>query len=214
MSGYLQRLVHTASQPAATVHPFAGSIFAASRENDLDRFASEDFVPAAKQVAPIASSVPQSEAKLDSPRSPAPSTEYRPITPVSVTGAEAQFAAVETAGVRGEPSTAPAPSAALLPDAEAESTQPRPRAIQERMFSPLLAGDAAAEPGIAIPAARANRQDFHAGRGPAAMQHESEDIQIRIGRIEVTAVQPPVARAAQAPNRGPSLDAYLNRRAR
>ena len=88
------------------------------------------------------------------------------------------------------------------------------RAITERRFAPLLADDFVAEPVVSIPAAGASRHDLRAARGPAAIQRESEDIQIHIGRIEVTAVHPPATRTPKAPDRGPSLDAYLNRRAR
>jgi hypothetical protein len=211
MSGYLQRLVHTASRPAATVHPFTGSMFAAAREKAPDSLAAEEFVSAAKPVTPVAGLVPQSGTKPDSPRSPAASMEYRPIAPVSVTRAEARLTTGDSAGVRGEPAVAPAPSAALLAGSELECGEPR--TMLERIFTPLL-DDVAAEPVVAIPVASASRHDFHATRGPDALQRESEDIQIHIGRIEVTAVQPPAPRAPKSPDRGPSLDAYLKRRAR
>lgn len=212
MSGYLQRLVHTASRPAATVHPFTGSMFAAAREKAPDSLASEEFVSAAKPLTPAAGPIPQSGTKPDSPRSPAASMEYRPIAPVSVTRVEARLTTADSAGVRGEPAVAPAPSAALLAGSELESGEPR--TMLGRIFTPLLDDDVAAEPVVAIPVASASRHDFHATRGPDALQRESEDIQIHIGRIEVTAMQPPAPRAPKSPDRGPSLDAYLKRRAR
>jgi hypothetical protein len=49
----------------------------------------------------------------------------------------------------------------------------------------------------------------HAARAP----QQADDIQIHIGRIEVTAVPPAAPRAPKAPHEGLSLDAYLNRRA-
>jgi hypothetical protein len=54
-------------------------------------------------------------------------------------------------------------------------------------------------------------------RGLARQQrpppHDTDEIQIHIGRIEVTAVPPPPVKAAPAPTRkSPSLDEYLKRR--
>ena len=47
----------------------------------------------------------------------------------------------------------------------------------------------------------------------ASPAREPDEIQIHIGRIEVTAVPPPVARPVAPPTRkGPSLDEYLSRR--
>jgi len=210
MSGYLQRLVNTVSRPAATVHPFAGSIFAAAREKEPGGFESEEFVAAAPKAAtPIASPISQRGTELDPARNANQNAEYRPLAPVSpVAHAEARAVAGDASRLREEP-------AAAATRYEFESAEPRSRASQERTFTPLVATDAsAAESGIATPPARANRHDFPATRGTAASQRESEDIQIHIGRIEVTAVRPPVARSTKPPDRGPSLDAYLNRRAR
>ena len=43
-------------------------------------------------------------------------------------------------------------------------------------------------------------------------EREPDEIQIHIGRIEVTAVQPPAPRAPKGPDKAISLDAYLERR--
>jgi hypothetical protein len=43
-------------------------------------------------------------------------------------------------------------------------------------------------------------------------EREPDEIQIHIGRIEVTAVQPPAPRAPKPPDKAISLDAYLERR--
>jgi hypothetical protein len=214
VSGYLQRLVRAASRPDASVHPVAGSIFAAGREKAPDRFVREESGPTANPVTPIASDIPQSKTTLDSSRSPATDADYRPIAPVNVTRAEEQSTPRDVGWVREEPSAIPEDSPTPLPDADPESAQPQAGGMQKRMFVPLLAAEFVAEPVVAIPSVRADGPDFHAARGPAAIPHQSEDIQIHIGRIEVTAVQPPVNRVPKSPDRGPSLDAYLKRRAR
>jgi len=57
------------------------------------------------------------------------------------------------------------------------------------------------------------RANFPAAGRSARPVREPDEIQIHIGRIEVTAVQPPAApRAPKAPDNGLSLDAYLQRR--
>jgi hypothetical protein len=61
-------------------------------------------------------------------------------------------------------------------------------------------------------APRAAPQPLHA-RPPAGMSREPDEIQIHIGRIEVTAVPPPPLRPAPKPANKPlDLRAYLKRR--
>ena len=45
MKGYLQRLVHTVTKPAESVHPWTGSVFAAGHEGDLNAVQSEELAP-------------------------------------------------------------------------------------------------------------------------------------------------------------------------
>jgi hypothetical protein len=47
---------------------------------------------------------------------------------------------------------------------------------------------------------------------PARAERAPEEIQIHIGRIEVTAVQPPARQAPKPSDTAMSLDAYLERR--
>jgi hypothetical protein len=46
---------------------------------------------------------------------------------------------------------------------------------------------------------------------PTRAQRDPDEIQIHIGRIEVTAIQPPAPRAPKPSDKAISLDAYLER---
>lgn len=91
----------------------------------------------------------------------------------------------------------------------------------ERPFVPVVAGEfgppAPYGGNTAVPAnparTAADRERSRASGVPAA-PHEPDEINIHIGRIEVTAAQPPPPRpAAPKPHRkAPSLDEYLRRR--
>ena len=54
--------------------------------------------------------------------------------------------------------------------------------------------------------------NFPGERRVTGAEREPDEIQIHIGRIEVTAVQPPAPRAPAPPDKAISLDAYLERR--
>jgi hypothetical protein len=83
---------------------------------------------------------------------------------------------------------------------------------------PRRSGPQALEPLTAHAMMPMQRADETAGNGRLAHHlrppsHEADEIQIHIGRIEVTAVPPVPARPAPVPNRkSPSLDEYLKRR--
>jgi hypothetical protein len=95
-----------------------------------------------------------------------------------------------------------------------------PGEARERPFEPLVAGDF--PPATSAAESRARPRDPRAPAGgreraaavPAGAPREPDEIQIHIGRIEVTAAPPPVLRpAAQKTQRkAPSLDDYLRRR--
>src|SRR4051812_8447085 len=86
MSGYLQRLVQTAAKPVQSVHPFVGSIFASSHDDQQRSVESEEFVVAMSAIHRPAGptlqtqTVPQHSVQPEA----VPLREYRPIAPVSV----------------------------------------------------------------------------------------------------------------------------------
>ncbi len=211
MSGYLQRLVQTAAKPAQTVHPFAGSVFAAPHEDESRAFESESVIAASPRAAPaVATSQPQNAPEHNLSRRTAPASEYRPIAPVS--------AAISLPS-EGDADTLPSWSEESVqrsrPAADVESTgteQPRTPASQ-REFRPLLPHEAVSAENLAAYLPLRSEIPHHNGRSPT-FERGSDDIQIHIGRIEVTAVPPPAPRVPKSPDRTPRLDAYLNRSAR
>lgn len=215
MSGYLQRLVQTAAQPVQTVHPFAGSIYARGADYQSDGIESEESTIAARPTtAPdAATSQQQHVPEYNSRRDKAPPREYRPIAPVSV----ATFLPSE-GETKALPSWQERPVQPPRPTANVEandSEQPPAPVFAQTEFHPLMPQDAVvAEPRLASSPFRAETRASHDSRRPTAVERVSDDIQIHIGRIEVTAVHPPAPRAPKAPDRSLSLDAYLNRRAR
>jgi hypothetical protein len=204
MSGYLQRLVQTAAKPAQTVRPFAGSVFAAPREQESRGFESEQSVIAAQQ---------HNAPEFNLSGRTAPASEYRPIAPIS---------AATPLPSEGDTDTVPTWPEEFVQqprrsaNVEATDTE-RPRAPVSRQleFHPLLPHEVVAAENLAAyaPLRSEIRAPDHNGRS-AALGRASDDIQITIGRIEVTAVPPPAPRAPKSPDRTLSLDAYLNRRAR
>jgi hypothetical protein len=215
MSGYLQRLVQTAAQPVQSVHPFAGSIFASSHDDQTRGIESEEFVAATPAIDRHASPTlqPQTVPQHNTQPEGVPLREYRPIAPASV---------VTSLQIEGEAN-------ALLFQQEQFAQRRHPSANTEETeverlsspvtsqteFHPLMSEEPfVAEPDLTHAPFQAKTRASGDNRRSVARERTCDDIQIHIGRIEVTAVHPPAPRTAKTPDRGPSLDAYLNRRAR
>jgi hypothetical protein len=213
MSGYLQRLVQTAAYPVETVHPFAGSIYASRSDNESRGFQSEESVIAVPSPSTLAAETSKQRnvsAPYPRQRDKAPTPEYHPIAPVSASTpapSEGDTDAMQS----WQEQIVETPQPATV-QANAES----PASVFHRTeFHPLVPQEVlAAEPRLTPASLRAEAHASHEIRRPAAIERANDDIQIHIGRIEVTAVHPPAPRTAKTSDRSMSLDAYLNRRAR
>jgi hypothetical protein len=235
MTGYLQRLVRTATQPAAeSVHPWTGSVFSPGRPETY-ALAEES-----KESVPTASPVQsRGTVSFESPqRSPAPavaritqsSSNYTPLV-----------SEVEPPPARGIPvwtkqhtsrksSIINATAPEIVIETEEEFPEKRASAPGELTTPPSVSWTSSAEsaehslmgikpnPGAPKEAFRTTTRPLRPAyqtqdaRSASGAGRQADDIQIHIGRIEVTAVPPPAPRVVKPPEKGPSLDAYLKRR--
>jgi hypothetical protein len=212
MSSYLQRLVQTAAQPVKTLHPLTGSLFAPSHENQSSGLESEESVITDPPTAARATSQHQEIPERKPRRDINPLQKYRHIASIrSATPFPSEDATDVSPSRQEQLVRSPRPAAHL--EAHAEQT-PTP-VFPKTQFQPLMPRDAApAEPQPNLAPFHPELRPSRDSRPPTGLPHSSDDIQIHIGRIEVTAVHPPTQRTAKAPDRGLSLDSYLNRRAR
>jgi hypothetical protein len=214
MSGYLQRLVNAASGGGETVHPRTGSIFS-PRVGETPALAPDD--QDSEQVA------------LPLPRAASPHVE--PVEPPDRLARESRPTprfppASETPVVRTRDYAAPrvpraVPDAVEAADHSDERTwEPRRRPADDRSTDRSLVRDTAeASPFVATPirarepgTRSAELRRLRSDRDVGQRARQADDIQIHIGRIEVIAVPPAAPRAAKAPDRSVSLEAYLSRR--
>jgi hypothetical protein len=215
MSGYLQRLVQTASQPVQSVHPFAGSIFASSHGNRESSVETEGFVVATPPInRPTGPTLqPQTFTHRNAQPEIVPLREYRPIAPVGIAPLLQTESETNALPFQEEQfAHRPRPSAS---QEESKVERVSPHLTPQSEFHPLMPQQPfVAEPDLSQAPYKAKTLASGDNRRSVAADRTNNDIQIHIGRIEVTAVHPPAPRAAKTPDRGPSLDAYLNRRAR
>jgi hypothetical protein len=245
MTGYLQRLAASVSQPRPSLHPLVGSIFSGGRQEvaspDLlqnDALASSDDqnrVPTTRMVSDSTDGPMRRRDRAADDRAGASHTDNRraeqrrsereifhPLLPrkafkMNVSAMAPEAAPGDVAGGQSalhhdRPDTSIV-GAARMAHVEVEdgSTADRRNAIATQRGSELheRAGTLAA---VAGDAGKPARVEFSATSRRSA---QSDDIQIHIGRIEVTAVAQPAPRPAAAPARkAMSLDEYLGRRRR
>jgi hypothetical protein len=141
--------------------------------------------------------------------------ERRPLASADTGSGSVNPAGADESLVPGE--AAAAPLASMRESRSAAPAEPQPVSGPLRSpIAPLVAGDfpvAPVVPGRSAPA-EAGSGGLPPPRRAPEPKAEPEQIEISIGRIEVTAAPPAVVRAPapRNPNRAPSLDDYLKRR--
>jgi hypothetical protein len=229
MSGYLYRLVRTVSHPSETIHPRPGSLFAPYRSAPdspsewLEQAETVATYPARSESSTIGEPAetvhhPARSDDLQSPLLPGTANEppriFELVERADVSppaGNKAQHDTLEHA-VPVPPRLAPQAQRAVPDsryDADVQSYVPlihpqRSEAQSARPEAPQFSTEARSM--------REASANLMAEEHPTRAEREPDDIQIHIGRIEVTAVQPPAPRAPKAPDKAISLDAYLERR--
>ncbi len=230
MSGYLQRLAARAMQPTEAIHPVLGSVFS-------PQYAAEQQMCAQEENETVASSSPASYARVSrseglevdeqtvtrDSRSPAAGVQIRPPDIPKTTEA-ARSTTVRNTSKSFEP---------LLPRKEEEiptSVEPAQRrdssrgehaqqTVLQHVYTPLVTSEIRSpqekpggQPtGYVSPDRRPQTRLATGG----AQASEPDEIQIHIGRIEVTAVpQTQIRPALKSARKGMSLDEYLKSRNR
>jgi len=225
MNGYLQRLVQTATSPAESIHPWTASVFAAGYQGEFHDFQSEE-------VAPPAAAMQLHENSAQSSQTSVPGKILLPVaeriselrtTQIIPGASEAEQGAHRELLFRKR--LIPEPLIAGADIAKATELEPAPTkwmegAIAPRGHGPLVRAEAVVKSGNAdglavgsslVPRDK-DKKDAGAVRDSVSVDRQRDEIQIHIGRIEVTAVYPSPPRAPKARVKEISLDAYLKRR--
>jgi hypothetical protein len=253
MTGYLQRLAASVSQPQPRLHPLVGSIFSEERQEvaapDLpqnESLASTDdqnLVSTSRTVSDATDgpvrrrdlaaddrveqhagiALPIDDRQTEQRRSEP--EIFHPLLPSKAS--EVDISAMLSEAVPGDVANAQPASIRFQHDRRDASivgaarmahvaVEDGPTADRRNQIAPPPVSGLGERPGMLVAVAGGNakpaRAEFSA---PARRSAQSDDIQIHIGRIEVTAVAQPTPRPAAAPARkAMSLDEYLGRRSR
>ncbi len=227
MKGYLQRIAASAVRPVSGVHPVVRPLFA----SPADPFAGTDFLedstvtsPPVQRAESTPSPIASAQTRFVRPAAPE-GTPRRPESPPEHTAVRSIGAPPEA---RRETAFQPLIEARAIPQADVFSAT-----VEVRSAAPDASMDSVKElpaqsfdtrtqsepsrllaprPNAPLPASRAFRRDARRAPAPPARSPEPDQIEIHIGRIEVTAVPRAVPRAAPKPARKSlNLDDYLRR---
>lgn len=214
--GYLQRLLNGVTQHRDSLRPRTGSIFSPHREETnapLQAWEETDTVAAAQSQGEATSS----ELEQPAPAPVKPKSEHVPILPNTVAPARSteqeapRLPAVlrpERRSVAPRVGRAAEPSRSALAPASTVDVDSPEGSVADDGFRALMRPDGLSRADLAVVEPRQPPQERHTSRS----ERQADEIQIHIGRIEVTAVSRAVAPAPKVHDRSLSLDAYLNRR--
>jgi hypothetical protein len=244
MTGYLQRLAANIAQPQPRLHPLAGSIFSGERQemaapglmqNDASASTDEEnLVPSTTTVSdspdgPIRNrdlaaddrvvqhrrtEERRSEREIFHPLLPSktPELDVSAMVPETVLGdlASAQSPDIELQQDRRDTSIVGTTRIAHVAPEDGPTADRR-----NAIASPPVSGSRERAGMLGVVAGDAGKPARAEFSAPSRRSAQSDDIQIHIGRIEVTAVAQPTPRPAATPARkAMRLDEYLGRRSR
>jgi hypothetical protein len=230
VSGYLQRLAARALNAREAIHPVVGSIFApaATGGNQPSFILEEDeqMTVAPEPVAGSASTSPFPPSRADVKPVEIPPDADELLVPPEQSPAPRQPAIVRPADASAQNDTAVEPNRAAQLQPEPIDTRGAPTVAPRflrvahsagQTTSPRASARAANGAPRDVPAPAQDRQPrpvlAPALHHPPAPHREQDEIQIHIGRIEVTAVPPGPAGAppARPPRTAPDLAVYLKK---
>jgi hypothetical protein len=229
MSGYLHRLLQTVLNPRETVHPRMGSLFAPHQS------APDPTTESFEQAETVATHPTRSDSfppgePTETVRHLAQSDESPLQRPAAANEPSRLFVSERPADVslpgddKAKPDTfaqavqTPRPRGAsraqrAVPDSRRDAgIQSYMPLIQPRPTEPHSTKPDIPQFSTEVLRTREARANLTAQARPTRAEREPDEVQIHIGRIEVTAVQPPAPRAPKRRETAVSLDAYLERR--
>jgi hypothetical protein len=236
MSGYLRRLAASARNPGRAIHPIVGSFYAPPKPESAPLAIEELAVAADQRLQPPVVSIDPAQrweapvVNIEPARRPEPANpdkadlllpSVRPSVNPLRADAEATTLETEPAITAVLPAARSHKPAARLEQLGERTDRPSrlpEQAAAQRVFpvdayQPLVESHhrhADAPPGFAAPARNENAP--HGKPRQVSMPaHQPDEIQIHIGRIEVTAVPPPSRPQTNSPRKSISLDEYLKR---
>lgn len=221
MRGYLQRLARAVMQPAESIHPLLGSVFSPANYGRADDSLEQNVSLRSPEVALSAPERPHEVHDLQAAHSPL-LPPVQPTVPAALMARES--AGLDSAErVSFQPLLAPVRNEFSSTserkqehDSPAESGQhEEPEPVYPPLLTRTLVRSGPPEISNLKPQAAGTGAASEKGNSSRRAEREPDEIQIQIGRIEVTAVQHAPARTVIKPNRnGQSLDEYLKRRDR
>jgi hypothetical protein len=213
VSGYLERMAVAVLKPDGAIHPVVGSLFSPPRPAAAIEAVSEESVLPSEHPTPTRSSPLRYETDARAHREPKAegrlarlSAVHQTTPPIAERHAAAQSPALVSLMI-------PAQADHWDESLGDESLADREVISSTRAPAALVVTAVDRRPAIAAIEDK-TRPVTGSSRSLASHSRASGDIEIHIGRIEVTAVHPAPTSTTpvKQPRRAPSLDEYLKRR--